>query len=515
MLRSLAKLPRSSTAQHKSFPAATKGWNARDSIADMDPAFAILMDNFFPTPSDVMLRKGWTEHATGFPDFVETVMAYNSATSADRKMFGISGTDIYDATAAGAIGAADVSGLTNARWQHINFATSAGQFLLLVNAVDTGRMYDTAGGWANWTVTGTSTAVWANLNAFKNRVWAVERNSLNAWYLNTDAITGTATKFPLTGVFKKGGFLQAMATWTIDAGEGVDDHAVFVTNEGEVAVYKGTDPSSASTFALVGVWSLGQPIGRRCFAKLGGDICLILKDGVVPLSRALQSDRMNPKIALTDNIQQAMSDAANLYGNNFGWQLLLYPKGTMMILNVPVAENDQQQQYAMNTINGAWGRFKNIEANCWELFNDDPYFGGENYIGKFWDTFSDNDTNVEGQIKQAFNYFGDRGTSKFWKRGRPIFASNGQPAIAIGLNTDFRDEEPSGTLTFTPTTYAIWDTSLWDVGIWGGGLNALTNWQQLSGYGKCAALRIKAACKGLEVRHQATDYVFDKAPGVL
>ena len=181
MLRSFSKLQRSATAQHKSFPAATKGWNARDSIADMDPAFAILMDNFFPTPSDVMLRKGWTEHATGFPDFVETVMAYNSAVSADRKLFGIAGTDIYDATAAGAIGAADVSGLTNARWQHINFATSAAQYLLLVNAVDTGRIYDTSGGWANWTVTGTSTAVWANLNAFKNRVWAVERNSLNAW----------------------------------------------------------------------------------------------------------------------------------------------------------------------------------------------------------------------------------------------------------------------------------------------------------------------------------------------
>ncbi len=500
---------------HKSIPAPTLGWNARDSIANMKPEFAILMDDWFPTPSDVMLRKGWDEHATGFPDFVESVMAYNASASADRKLFAASGADIYDATSAGAIGAAAVTGLTNARWQHINFATSAGQFLLLVNGADTGRQYDSSGGWANWTVTGTATSAFISLNAFKNRVWAVQNQSLNAWYLNTDAITGTATKFPLTGVFKKGGFLQAMGTWTVDAGEGVDDHAVFITNEGEVAVYKGTDPTSASTFALVGVWNIGQPLGRRCFAKLGGDLCLILKDGVVPLSRALQSDRMNPKASLSDNIQQAMSDAAALYGANFGWQLMFYPKGTMMILNVPIAENDQQQQYVMNTIHGAWCRFRNIEANCWELFNDEPYFGGDNFVGSFWGVLSDNDNNIEGQIKGAFNYFGDRGSSKMWKRGRVILASNGAPTVTIGLNTDFRDEAPTGTLSFSPTTYAVWDTSLWDVGLWGGGLTAITNWQQLSGYGKCAALRVKAACKGIEVRFQATDHLFEKAVGVL
>lgn len=511
----MLKRAQPSVALHRSVPAPTLGWNARDSVADMKEGYAILMDDWFPTPSDVMLRKGWSEYATGFPSHVESLMAYNAAATANRRLFGAAGTAIYDATSAGAIGAAEVSGLTNARWQHINFATTAVQVLLLVNGVDTGQQYETGGGWTNWSVTGTSTAVFANLNVFKNRVWAVERESLNAWYLNTDAITGTATKFPLTGVFKNGGVLQAMATWTIDAGEGVDDHAVFITNQGEVAVYKGTDPSSPSTFALIGVWNLGEPIGRRCFAKLGGDLCLILKDGVVPLSRALQSDRINPKIALTDNIQQAMLDAANLYGDNFGWQLMFYPKGSMMILNVPVAENDRQQQYVMNTIHGAWCRFKNIEANCWELFNDEPFFGGDDFVGMFWDGFDDNDNNIEGQIKGAFNYFGDRGSSKMWRRGRVILASNGQPAVTIGLNTDFRDEEPQGSLTFSPTIYAIWDTALWDVGIWGGGLGIIANWQQLSGYGKCAATRIKAACKGLEVRFQAVNHVYEKARGVL
>jgi hypothetical protein len=45
---------------------------------------------------------------------------------------------------------------------------------------------------------------------------------------------------------------MAMGTWTLDAGYGVDDYAVFITNNGEAIVYKGSDPSDPNDWSLIG-----------------------------------------------------------------------------------------------------------------------------------------------------------------------------------------------------------------------------------------------------------------------
>jgi hypothetical protein len=57
---------------------------------------------------------------------------------------------------------------------------------------------------------------------------------------------------------------------------------VFVTDQGEVMVYRGTDPSSASTWALIGIWIVGAPIGNRCLMKYGGDLLVLTLDGLDP-----------------------------------------------------------------------------------------------------------------------------------------------------------------------------------------------------------------------------------------
>lgn len=504
---------RRKVTRQTSVPAATGGWNARDPIANMDPKDAIRMENLWPTAADVMLRKGWDGHVTGISGQVESLMPYLAPDGSD-KLFGAAGTDFYDVTTAGSVGAAVVSALTNARWNDVLFTTSANTFLVACNGEDSIRYFDGT----NWitidavstpAITGVTTADLIYPAAHKNRLWFVEKDSLNAWYLPADAVGGAATNFPLAGVASRGGSLRAIGTWTLDAGEGVDDHWVAVTSEGQVIVYKGTDPASPSTWGLVGVWNLGQPLSLRPLLKWGGDLLLALKEGVYPLAKALVSAELNPQVALTDRIREAMSEAATRYSSNFGWQMLHYPSADMLLLNVPVAEGSGQEQYAMNTITGRWGRFKNIEANCWAIFQGEPYFGGNGVVGKFWGTFDDDGNNIEGDLKQAFNYFGARGVLKDFKDMRPIFAADGSPSILTGLNLDYADDDPTGTLAFTPTIYGLWDSALWDSGIWGGGLSPFAEWQGGAGIGTCAALRIKIAAQGIEVRHQATDYLYE------
>lgn len=494
-----------------SISAPTGGWNARDSIGEMKPTDAVYLTNFFPTTTDVMLRKGYTQFATGLPGQVESLMPYSSGTT--NKLFAASGTAFYDVSAGGAVGAAVVTGLTNARWQHENITTAGGSFMLAVNGSDKLRGYSGSAWWTDGDgthdITGVDTANCIHINLFKNRIWLVQKSTLKVWYLPTSSIAGAAVAIDLSSVARAGGYLMAMENWTIDAGEGVDDHAVFITSEGEVIVYKGTDPASATTWSLVGVWAIGAPVGRRCSMKWAGDCLLLTQDGLFPLAGALQSSRLDPRVAITDKIYSAVNEATTAYGANFGWQLLDYARGNMLILNVPVAVGSQQQ-YVMNTVSKAWCNWTNIPANCWCIYNDEPYFGGNTVVGQAWNGYADNSTNINGDAKQAFNYFGSRGLLKRFTMVRPIISSDGNPAAVTGINVDFSNDDVTGSVTFVPSTYSTWDTSLWDVGIWGGGLTITKYWQSVTGIGFSGALRMKIASRGIETRWAATDYVFEK-----
>lgn len=499
------------TALSASIPAPVGGWNARDALGEMAPTDAVILTNWFPTPSDVIQRYGYTKHATGISGQVETVMAYSGLTA--NKLLAAAGTAIYDVTSGGAVGAAVQSGLTNARWQYVNYANTSGNYLYMVNGADAPRYWDGTT-WTNAAITNVTPANLIHINEHKNRLWFVEKNTLNAWYLATSAIAGAATKFDLTGIAMKGGYLMAMGTWTLDAGYGVDDLAAFITSQGEVIVYRGTDPSSANTWALVGVWQIGSPIGRRCLMKFAGDMLVICQDGLYPMSGALQSSRLDPRVALTDKIQFATSQAISSYGANFGWQCCPFPKENMLILNVPVMQGSQQQQYVMNTITKAWCNFTGWEANCWELFNDDPYFGGNGYVGHAWYGNADNGANVACDGLQAFNYFNSRGLLKRFTMMRPVIQTSGVPSIGVAMNIDFNTADTTSPLSFSPTTYGLWDSGVWDTSVWGADLVVTQAWQGVNGVGYCAAPRLKVASQGIQTQWVSTDVVFEKG-GIL
>lgn len=497
-------------AKTTSLPAPVGGWNARDSLGEMAPTDAVYMTNVYPNTTDVMVRKGYTNYSTGLPSQVETLMVYSSGTA--TKLFAASGTAIYDATAGGAIGAAVVTSTINARFQYTNITTSGGSFLMAVNGAIKLRGYNGSTWWLDGDgahdITGVDTSTCVNINLFKHRIWLIQKDTLKVWYLPTDSIAGAANALDFSSVARNGGYLVAMENWTIDAGSGVDDHAVFITSNGEVIVYKGTDPSDATKWALVGVWKIGSPIGRRCTMKWAGDCLMLTQDGLMPLASALQSSRLDPRVAITDKIYSAISGAASNYGTTFGWQMEYFAKQNMLLLNIPVAIG-QQQQFVMNTISKAWSSWTGLAANCWCVMNNELYFGGNTVIGHAWNGDSDNDSNINADVKQAFNYFGNRGLLKRWTMVRPILLSSGSPSTTSGMNVDFDDTDPIGALTYTSVPSATWDTSLWDVGLWGGGLSVTKFWQGVNGVGFCGALRMKFSSKDIETRWTSTDVVME------
>jgi hypothetical protein len=477
---------------------------------------AVILDNYFPTPVDVVLRNGYVKYSTGFSGTAETVATYYGTTA--QKCFAIAGGNIYDISSGGAVGTAVVSGLTNNRFQKANFGTPGGQFLYLVNGLDKPLLYNGTAwtaidGASTPAITGVTTTLLNNVNVFKQRLWFVEKNSTRIWYLPINSISGAASSLDFSSVFKQGGNLVAMGNWTLDAGTGVDDLALFISSNGEVLVYKGTDPASASTWALVGSFMLSPPVGNRNVVKFGGDALLITLSGLLPLAQSLQSSTVNTHSALTDKIQSAMNAAVTNYGTNFGWETVVFPAANALLVNIPVSTS-VSYQYVMNTITGAWCRFLGWNAATFEIFNNQLYFGGSGYVAKAWTGTSDAGANIVGEGLQAFNDFGNGDQQKKFHECRPLLSWDNPPSLRLGVNTDFDTTKPEGLPETAPITAALWDSSVWDAGVWGGGPVLQRAWQTVGGLGYRAGLHILTSSNSSQVRWAGTDYLYERA-GVI
>ena len=580
------------SAKTASVPAPIGGWNGRDSLAQMAPTDAVQMVNWYPTPTDVTMRKGYTVVSTGITGNVNSLMNYNK-TDGTYNLFAAANTKIYDAKPSTAVEV--FSGITSNKFQHVNLTNTAGHFLVACNGVDPTMIYDgsvwfyvattstaqtissitksgttatlttaaphglitgnrvtisgaTANDYngtfvitktgantftytmlttpaANATVvgiytvigiTGVDSSTFIGVNLFKNRLFFTQKNTLSCWYLDVNAIGGVANPLYFGGIARNAGYLQAMGTWTLDAGQGADDYAVFVTSMGEVIVYNGTDPTSATTWALKGVWQLGQTFNRRCFFKWAGDLLLLTQDGLVPLASALQSSRLDPRVNLTDKIYYPISQAATNYYANFGWQINYFASENMLILSIPTTSG--MEQYVMHTITKSWARFTGVEAYCWEVSGDnDMHFGGNGYVATFYTSASDNGANITASVQQAYSYFDSPGQNKRFTMVRPILQSDGGiPSVLCGLSVDFQPIDNTGAISFNPSsqTVGIWNTAKWDANNWGGGLITTRIWQGVTGIGFAGSINLTAVAQGIELHWASTDYVFEPG-GVL
>lgn len=494
-------------ATSRALTAPVGGWDTRNALADMPPENAVILDNWFPETDKVTLRRGSASHATGMTGAVESLLMYTPLTGTGE-MFACNGGNVYDVTAAGAVGAAVASGLSNDRFQQVQIGTAGGQFLIAMNGEDTPLLYDGTT-WGNTTFTGPTVTnlIWCNLH--QRRLWFGEKQSLSAWYLAVNAIAGAATEFSLAGIAKLGGYIMGMGTWTRDAGDGSDDVAVFITSEGEAIVYQGTDPSAASTWALVGVFRIGKPIGRRSIIKAGGDLIFITEDGFVSAATILILDRsQTEKVAISSQINQAVNSSVQNYRTLFGWECFIYPTGKMLIFNIPQS-SVTSHQYVFNTITKAPSRFKGLNALCWGQKGNVAFYGGTDGIVHQFDTgTADSGTAIEGDALQAFSYFGSPGKKKAFKSVQPIFESKGDPSAALDLNVDFQIAKPTGVSTPSPTSSARWGISKWGIGVWGTDGLIYKQWRGVRGVGRAASLRVRVSTTTARPSWISTNFVF-------
>jgi len=360
------------------------------------------------------------------------------------------------------------------------------------------------------TMSGPTIANVIGVNIFNGRSYFWEDDTQDFWYSAVNTMGGTLTQFPLSRVGQFGGKLLCMGTWTMDGGAGLNDFAAFFMTSGETIVYSGSDPSQ---FSLVGVFRIGAPVAQRGVVKLAGDLVVITTDGYVSLNGALRQARLGEAGILSEQINPAVTDDVKSYGSTFGWQAFHYPRGNMVIFNIPVTANTTYQQHVFNTNTGKPCRFKNIDSRCWGTFNDKAYFGHNGVVYIFDNqTYDDAGSNIDADAVQGGTYLGTRSRQKHVKGLQVVMASDGAIAITSAVDSEFRAPSVEyGTVVFTGGA-SDWDTATWDTATWAGeGATITDDWVTRNAFGYAITTRVRVRTKGQLVKWYATNYMFDHA----
>lgn len=314
------------------------------------------------------------------------------------------------------------------------------------------------------TITGVATNVLSHVWLHQNRLWFIEGGTLKAWYLPSGQVGGAATSFSLAGIFRQGGSLLFGATWSLDTGDGMDDKCVFVSTEGEIAIYAGTDPSSASTWALEGRYSAGKPLGKRGWVQAGGDLLIATDDGIIPLSAVISKSPAELSLAaVTRPIETTWKVQAQAESETV--ELHRWTSETLMLTVFPSSE----KMLTANIQTGAWAQQTGWFADCAGLYLGDAYIGrSDGYIYKLNDTGTDDGDPFTARVCWSFADMGNPTTYKETSMMRLSFFASGDFGYKLEMATDYDVNFGSAPSAAASNDGAlIWNSSNWNEAVWG------------------------------------------------
>lgn len=472
--QTLPQPPRPQVQQY-TFPAPTNGWVLNDNLMTPSPASARVLDNFICTATSIRARGGFSKHAT-VATAAPVVSMFTYRSGSTEKFFAASSSAVYDISAPASttvIPTAAFSGQTSGYYSTVQYGTAGGDFLYAVNGTDAAMLFNGT----TWTqvtgvsspaITGVATSSLAQVWSFASRIWFVEKNTLSAWYLPPDAVGGAATKFSLAGVFQRGGALVFGAAWSLDAGDGLDDKCIFVSDQGEVVVYQGSDPANASTWSKVGNYEISPPLGRNAYMQAGGDLLIATELGLVPISEAVRRDVAALSVgAVSRRIETYWQGRAGLYSATLPWEIKKWPSEGIMAVTQPEVTSTGGSMLVANLQTGAWSRFTGTDARCMGYFAGTLYFG--NTTGA---VFRMQSGGLDDTMPYTSVYLGQheslgaQAREKTMLQMRPVFLSGSpiQPQLTVQVNHSESLSSPPNAAVYSAT--AGWDVSHWDVGLW-------------------------------------------------
>ena len=332
---------------------------------------------------------------------------------------------------------------------------------------------------------------------YQNRLWFNQKESLNAFYMDQpDSVGGTLVKYPMGGVYPKGGALLWGSEWSLETGlsGGLSTQMIIMSSEGDAAIYQGFNPES-SDWSLVGVYKVGKPLGKRAHFKGGGDVAVATVAGLIPISKAISIDvTAMAQATVSYNIQDEWQTTVVARGRD-KWVCGVWPEWKAAFVSPPLEPgNPQSIIFVSNTETGAWCRFTNWNMRAMDVFEGQLYFGGP--LGQIFAANTsgyDYDSTYTGVYVPLFIDLGSPSNLKVPKLGRAVTRAK----ITTNYNLDFVPDFDEKYMEFPATNptegNAVWGEGIWGQSKWGGTLdNKITqDWKSLGGMGYACSLNYR------------------------
>jgi hypothetical protein len=526
----LGRVPRQAYAPrtHQAFPypAPTKGIDVLNPLSASPPDTALVLSNCIPRSFGVEFRAGWKSWSSLIPGEIRTIMPYNpprgTGVPVGGKLFAAcSNGSIYDITAqtnestVPPVAVAITGQVEPGEFSWTNFATASTNYLCICSSGGGYWTYDSVGGWVDRTsaISGAGSAAAISFDfilSWKNRLWFVADQTADTYFLGVNSISGASSNFDFGPLLVNGGDVKAMASWTTDAGNALDDKLVIVGSEGDVLIYEGTDPSAAATFRIVGRWFIGRPPnGRRFLDRYGGDLAMITQYGLIYMSKLLAQKELSATTvgnnaavgAYTINPLLGAFVRETLFKQY--WEVRYFPPLQIMYINAPDGIEVKDRQFVLDVNTGGWSTFDGIPMLTCELYQGEMYFGTvDGKIGKAFEKEVESDglsttgtagKDIEVKCQTAFVPGGEGMRYKRMLQAQLTFQSQTPPDIFAQVNVDWKFESTPGSPAFISSPPPLWDVALWDVAVWdvsgSGQMTTFRAWIGAVGLGYYASLR--------------------------
>lgn len=484
--------------------APVRGWIANEALANAKSGGARVLENIFPTKTSVRLRGGSRKYATISTGPVLRMWTYKSGVL--EQFFASDEGNIFDISSVvdpNTIPTPKVSGQAAGYYSTAQFGTAGGDYQYVVNGADDALLYDgTTFKPINTTstpaITGIASSKFSFVWSFASRLFFIEKDTMNVWYLPVDSLGGLAKVFSLAGVFQEGGSLLMGGKWSMDAGDGLDDKWVVVSTEGEVAVFQGTNPESASDWQKVGIYKITPPMGMNCQMQAGGDMLIGAEDGIVPISQAVNKDEAALSLAsVTANIEPEWKKEV-VSRRSLPWEILKWPTNNMMVVSLPVPiEGVLPYCFVANLETGAWAKFTEWDTRCLCLYSSYGFFGtNDGTIHQMEVGGSDDGMPYVCTYVGLPDHLKSPGAFKIVHSARATFLSNVPfiPKISASVNYEIKLPPPPSSVPNFQTD--AWDSGIWDVAKWDSATAALavTKWVSIGASGFVVSPQIQVTC---------------------
>jgi hypothetical protein len=417
------------------------GLNVKNALSVLEPDSATTLENFMPPADCLEVRKGYTNWTNlGLDEQEDDLFVCDLPSSTCFILTCISSTRILKINLNGSTSSyrAGSSGLQYSACSFGNymyFGNGNGKLLQWNGSGFSTKTFFTKDGDYTETI-----SICNNPISFANRLFFTDEE-LTVYYGEPMELDGEAKEIDLSFYLNKGGFIIKSFTLSTNYNDNIMSHVCFLSSQGQVITFIGTDPADENKWSMGGIFDVGMPINKKCVAdNVEGDILIFARGGI----RSVRKIILGEKNKFTENLEDGLSPILkdikyfDFEDENEGWLYFLkYIKSKkLVVLGMQDGNDVNTMQYVFSLDTGTWSKFTGLNLITLAELQDTicGIRSDNSYAAKLFYGYKDGENAITAKYTQGFTNFGSM--NKKFIRSAEIFATN-VTDIHFNLNFDY------------------------------------------------------------------------------